>query len=281
MTRSARAAPGHSDNPLVGEQDDRHDVGMDAGSRRTITGWRSACSLPAASFGLGGPRSVSCQTLRGGPHLKSHGPRDNLVFDFDHQSGTLDLELPGVGKLPVIYVTVLMVDGAIYEKPPPWERTGGKAWIRIDAAVAAGGTKAAPGGSSLIASPSVHDSSRALDLLLGAGKVTKVSRENLRDASTTHYRIAVDTQRLARRVPATRRPYYRQLIGSGSFPADAWVDDAGRVRKLSYQIDLRTPTAADQAGIPLMFAVTNEFYDFGVEVHVTEPPASEVAESSP
>jgi hypothetical protein len=31
-----------------------------------------------SSFGLGGPRSVSRQPLRGGPHLKSHGPRDNL-----------------------------------------------------------------------------------------------------------------------------------------------------------------------------------------------------------
>jgi len=31
------------------------------------------------SFGLGGPRSVSCQSLRGGPHLKSHELRDNLT----------------------------------------------------------------------------------------------------------------------------------------------------------------------------------------------------------
>jgi len=132
-----------------------------------------------------------------------------------------------------------------------------------------------------LASPSVDDSSRALQLLLGVGRVTEVGRENIGDASTTHYRIAVDRQRLARRMPANSRAYYRQLLGSGSFPADAWVDNAGRVRKLSYQIDLGTTTAADQAGIALSVAVTYEFYDFGVEVHVTEPPASEVAEPSP
>jgi Integrase core domain len=101
------------------------------------------------------------------------------VFDFQHQSGTLDPELPGVGKLPVVYVTVLVVNGVIYEKPPPWDRTGGKAWVRIGGPGARGGTRAAPGGSSLMANPSVDDSSRALQLLLGVGRVGTVRREVL------------------------------------------------------------------------------------------------------
>jgi len=68
-----------------------------------------------------------------------------------------------------------------------------------------------------------------------------------RDASATHYRIVVDRQRLARRMPAASRVYYRQLLGPGSFPADAWVDNVRRVRKLRHQIDLGSSTAGPAA----------------------------------
>jgi hypothetical protein len=221
--------------------------------------------------------SVVIQVTGGGQTTTLRGAG---VFDFEHRSGTLELELPGVGEPPVVYATVVMVNGVVYEKPPPWESTGGKPWIRLGPPGARGGTSAAPGGSSLAASPSIDDSSQALELLLGIGKVTEVGRETIRHIPTTHYHIAVDSQKLARRAPAASRAYYRQLLGSGSFPADAWVDDAGRVRKLSYEIDIGTTTAANQTGMPLTVAVTYEFYDFGVEVHVTEPPDSEVTDVS-
>jgi hypothetical protein len=254
-------------------------------ARPTVAAQQSADELLAAApdrtiASRSARTSVVMEVTGGGQTATVRGAG---VFDFEHHSGSLELELPGVGKLPVIYVTVLMVDGVVYEKLPPWQRLGGKSWIRLGAPPEArGGTKAAHGGLNIVASPSVDDSSRALKLLLGVGKVTEVGRENIRDASTTHYRIVVNRQRLVRRMPVGSRAYYRQLIGgSGSFPAEAWVDDAGRVRKLSYRIGLGPTTAADQAGLPLTVAVAYEFYDFGVQAHVTEPPASEVADASP
>jgi hypothetical protein len=175
-----------------------------------------ATAAPDRTIGSGSARtSVVIEVAGGGQTATVRGAG---VFDFQHRSGTLDLELPGVGKLPAVYVTVLMVNGLIHEKPPPWERTGGKAWIRIGGPGARGGTKAAPGGSSLMAGPSVDDSSGALKLLLGVGKVTEVRRENIRDASITHYRVAVEKRKLARRMPAVSRACYRQLLGSGWCP---------------------------------------------------------------
>ena len=81
-------------------------------------------------------------------------------------------------------------------------------------------------------------------------------------------------------MPATSRWYFRQLVGSASIPAQVWVDDLGRLRKLSFRVDIASTTAANSARVQPVTAATYQYYDFGVRIHVKAPPANQVTDVS-
>lgn len=66
-------------------------------------------------------------------------------------------------------------------------------------------------------------------------------------------------------------------VGGPLVPAQAWVDATGLVRRVSV-----TLTPGKHSGVPAgaQFTEMVDFYDFGVPVHVSAPPASEVMSPS-
>jgi hypothetical protein len=65
------------------------------------------------------------------------------------------------------------------------------------------------------------------------------------------------------------------LTGADSFPAEAWIDSQGRVRKLKV-----TMSMGANLGQQFSMTMVEELYDFGVNVKVALPPASQVVDVS-
>jgi hypothetical protein len=120
----------------------------------------------------------------------------------------------------------------------------GKAWVKLDLASLGQGADNATGGGLAQADPG-----GVLDLLRDIGDVETIGPETLRGVPTTHYRGTIDG------APA---------------PVDVWVDGDGQTRKVAATVD--------RAGIKVDTEM--EYYDFGVKLDVSAPPADEVLDFS-
>jgi hypothetical protein len=95
----------------------------------------------------------------------------------------------------------------------------------------------------------------------------------VRGVFTTHYTFDVDLARLAKQHKELRKTFdnLRKLTGVSSFPAEAWLDQSGRVRRLKLDMSYNTP-----AGGAMSMSVTEDLYAFGIKVNVPPPDASQV-----
>lgn len=125
----------------------------------------------------------------------------------------------------------------------------------------------------------VPDPATYVDYLQGISDDVRVDgHEPLRGVDTTRYMATVD---LARAVEQTAKtPAQRALVqnalslfGNLEIPVTAWVDAAGRLRKLNLTMDLSADAQklGIDASVDPKIDVTTEFYDFGVPVSVVVP----------
>jgi hypothetical protein len=66
----------------------------------------------------------------------------------------------------------------------------------------------------------------------------------------------------------------RKLTGVSSYPAVAWIDKQGRVRRMKIDMSFNTP-----AGGAFRMSMTEELYAFGIKVDVRPPDASQVLDA--
>jgi len=199
------------------------------------------------------------------------------AFDFSGRSGTLRMDLSSMG-LPGVRgaIDVRLVDGVLYmdmgslvadASPAEREALGGKRWVKLDLSQL-GGAAGANGFGGLGSS----DPTSALDSLRGAGSdVHEVGHETLRGVDTTHYRAQIDLSKALDEVPPSQRARVSkslQALGTGTVPADVWIDGQGRVRKLA--MDLNASVGRQHVG-----TITMELFDFGTPVDVQAPPADQ------
>lgn len=133
---------------------------------------------------------------------------------------------------------------------------------------------------------STSDPGQFLDYLYGiADKIEEVGHENVRGADTTHYYAVIDLQRAVENEatpPDTHKRLRDEVAQMGiavpPMPADIWIDDEGRLRKLQLIMDFSSMFGGPKVdGMPgITTTATIELYDFGVAVDVEHPPASEV-----
>jgi hypothetical protein len=185
------------------------------------------------------------------------------AFDYRSRTGRMSIEVPGLGAVEAI------ADGAVlYMKFPAavaQQLPGGKSWVKLDLEAAA---RLSGFDLSELSQVQQGDPTQALQYLRGASDdVKKVGEEDVRGARTTHYKGTFDLKKAASSLSGASRTAFNKAIaklGTSTLPADIWIDDAGRARKLSF-----TQDAAD---------VTLELYDFGVEVDAAPPAASDVVD---
>jgi hypothetical protein len=252
--------------------------GSGSGTAATPTG-HHAVELIASSA----DKAAAAKTARIGGEVTvtTQGGTKTLPLDgaLDFGSGafefTYDLSKLGLPGASGAKIQARMVDGVMYMNLGDLagsggkgleSMTGGKSWIKLDLGSLGLGAPGASGGLS-DANPS-----GTLDLLRGAGDVQKVGTETLRGVETTHYRATIDPQQAVDKAPDALRGRVQQGLGAinGPIPVDVWIDGDGQARKIAMSVDAKTGK----------IATSIEYYDFGTDVSVQAPPASDTFDFS-
>jgi hypothetical protein len=208
------------------------------------------------------------------------------VFDYANGRGRMMFDmsaiLGGSGTPPEGSSSVVMIveDLVLYMKMPFLTQMlrDPRPWIKLDLEAAAEAGRTDLAGLTQLGQ---GDPTQMLELLRGATrKVTEVGREQVRGQDTTHYETVLDLARVMEKAPESVRAPVQSLIqraGSTDMPADVWIDGGGRMRKLSYQVDLSASEGSPVSEQNTM-SVTMELYGFGVDVHFTLPSDDEVVD---
>ena len=205
------------------------------------------------------------------------------VFDGRSRSGALNMRftLPAdaQGELGGVDPTMQMImDGrhglVMYMRSPIFRTLAPDKWIKLDMEKL---LKQRGVDVSSIMSADQADPSQSLHMLMASSDAHPIGYDRVRGVFTTHYTLRIDVRKLAKASPSLQKMYdmLRKLTGGTSFPADAWIDDQGRVRRLKIDMSFNVPT-----GGAIQMSMTEDLYAFGVNVNVQPPPASDVFDAS-
>ena len=163
---------------------------------------------------------------------------------------------------------------------------GGKEWIKIDLAAANKdiGDLLGSGGGAFGSDPSAF-----LQFLEGAGKVSQVGTEDVRDVSTTHFSGSYTMKDALAALPEDQRAKAEQAFGrlglspdaqTQEIPFDVWIDSDGLVRRMETSLDFaKLAPARGPAALGAM-STRMEYFDFGSAVDINVPGDDEVQDLS-
>src|SRR5438876_7827569 len=172
----------------------------------------------------------------------------------------------------------VLVDGSdglvMYMRSPLFQTLPSDKWVKLDMEKLA---KKQGIDLSSVLDAGQADPSQSLRMLMASTDAHPVGYDRVRGVFTTHYTLNVDLGRLAKGSAALRKTFemLRKLTGVQSFPAEAWIDDQGRVRRMKIDMSFNGPT-----GGAFTMSMTEDLYAFGVKVNVQPPDASQVVDAS-
>jgi hypothetical protein len=205
------------------------------------------------------------------------------VFDGHARSGALNMRF----TLPVAAQAQLggadptmemIMDGrhgmVMYMRSPLFRTLSAGKWLKIDMAEMA---KKQGVDLSALMNANQADPSQTLKMLMASSDAHAAGYDRVRGVFTTRYTLNVDLARLAKDNKELRKTYdtVRKLTGITSYPAEAWIDDQGRVRRMKIDMSFNAPT-----GGAFTMSMTEELYAFGIKVDVRPPASSEVVDAS-
>jgi hypothetical protein len=201
------------------------------------------------------------------------------VFDGKTRSGALNMrfQLPAEAQAQlggVDRTMEMIMDGrnglVVYMRSPLFARAAGDKWIKVDVSEAA---KKEGLDLDAIMNSSQADPSQTLAMLTASTDAHPIGYDRVRGIFTTHYKFNVDLARLAKQHKELRKTFdtVRKLTGVSSYPAEAWIDSAGRVRRLKIDMSYNTPV-----GGAFTMSMTEDLYAFGLKVDVQPPASGEV-----
>jgi len=201
------------------------------------------------------------------------------VVGFRNRSGDLDMHMtiPGAGAIEMREVMVWPV---IYMRSPLFAAVlHGKKWMKLDLAKI---ERANGVNLNAITSTGSSDPTQMLQALENeSDSLQNLGAATVRGVPTVHYHAVIDLDKAAKNAPAALRAAVRKsdarlvaMLGTHRMPMDVWIGHDDLVRRLAYHMSV--PVAA--TGGTMAMDVRLDMFDFGVPVHVTAPPAREVAE---
>jgi hypothetical protein len=266
--------------------------------RATGVALAAGAMLAACGGGEGGPPASDAEkaawltAVNLAAERTDHARTARIAFELEEGSDGTTATGQGVYNARAGWVQLSVVDDAgvkggvifdrstVYIEIPPDQRAAvpdRKPWLKVDLSMLAGSTD--PGIQRLAQTANV-DPTQGLALLKGmTDDIRLVGPETVRGAATTHYRGHVDVRRLLASSPSQVDPRIQQAlrhIETSSFPTDVWVDEAGRLRKMGYEMTVRGGDGkgkAERVG-------TIEFFDFGTTAKVQLPPKDQVFDFS-
>jgi hypothetical protein len=203
------------------------------------------------------------------------------VVDFTGHSAQLTETLPAnAGSMEIRFS-----GGMVYLQLPGQlgaQLAGGKPWASIDVNKLAQQQYGASLSELQGSMPS--DPTDALGYLRGASdQVREIGPDTVDGAATRHYDVTIDLDKAAAGQPPQAQQATQKLeqqLGTHTLPAQVWIDDQGRLRKIMLDEKITPPSTA--AGTtspgPISLSVSETFRDFGTPVHVSAPPAEQTAD---
>jgi LppX_LprAFG lipoprotein len=198
--------------------------------------------------------------LSGSGEFDGESKRGQMAITTSVAGQELDMEI--VFAFPLAYVRLPPELGLL---------SAGKTWAKLDLEKL-GHQEGFDIGRLMQAGTS--DPSQGLDFLRGVSDVQVVGEEEARGVATTHYTGVVDLQKLGADDPDLKAELDKFLDQSGKVPVEVWIDEEGFVRRLKQTVE------SNGSGFQTSSTVTTDFYDYGTDVNVEEPPADEVADFS-
>jgi len=191
-------------------------------------------------------------------------------YDFVHSRGMISMQSP-------MSMTEIFMPPTAYIKLPSDAGTmpDGKSWIALGT-----GTSGRLGNSLFGPLGGTDPADLLASLTAVSASVTSLGPTTIRGVKVTGFRVDIDPAKAAARIPSRERAGFRVFtgsLGSGTIPVDVWVDSQNLVRRVKLSLHL-----PDGEGAPAKTQVieVTDFYDFGVPVRVSPPPASQVASIS-
>jgi hypothetical protein len=205
------------------------------------------------------------------------------IFDGRTRSGAMNMRftLPAQAQaqLGAADPTMQMImDGrnglVMYMRSPMFKTVAADKWLKIDMEKLA---KKEGVDLSALMNANQADPSESLHMLMASTDAHPIGYDRVRGVFTTHYKLNIDLARLTKDNKQLRKTFesVRKLTGISSFPAEAWIDDQGRVRRMKIDMSFNAPT-----GGAFTMSMTEELYAFGVKVNVRPPAASEVIDAA-
>jgi hypothetical protein len=194
------------------------------------------------------------------------------LFDFARSRGTITMQSP-------VGMTEIFVPPTTYIKLPAADAGGsglpkGKSWIALpDGTVGDSADGALLGPLDGSADPA----DLLASLTAAASSVTKLGPSVIRGVPVTGFALKIDPAKAGATVPGADRAAvvaFLKSLGAAEIPVDVWVDGQNLVRRESLSLAMPGGSGAP-AGTKLTWTI--DFYDFGVPVRVSAPPASQVA----
>jgi hypothetical protein len=188
----------------------------------------------------------------------------------------LRMAIPGAGTFrmreimvwPVIYMRSPLLSAALH----------GKRWMKLDMAKL---ERSNGVDLNALTSTGSNDPTEMLQTLENeSDSLQNLGGATVRGVPTVHYHAVIDLDKAARHAPAALRAAVQKsdarlvaMLGTHRMPMDVWIGQDHLVRRLAYHMAL--PVAS--TGETMAMDVRLDMFDFGVPVHVTAPPAGEVA----
>lgn len=225
----------------------------------------------------GTSRTSSFVEMRSGARDPTQGMKLEGVFDYAERRGRFTMDASGLGLGQALGSAEIVVAGPVMYVKMGQEVLPGKSWVKVDLSKQGGPLGAAnPVGQQLLQ----NDPTGAIAYLRGAvGKAKREGAEKIRGVQTTRYSFEIDPARTLRSLPDDLKQRMNELAkgaSSKTFPAEAWIDGDGLLRKLVYEVEM---SKGDGRLIsPGKVVVIQELYDFGLDVQVDEPAADSVVE---
>jgi len=192
--------------------------------------------------------------------------RSRQTMAMDVPGSAAQLHVEAVGDKRMVYMRSKLFSAGL----PPGDR-----WLAFGVGL---------GRSAETAMAGSTDSQGQLEMLEAAsGDVEQIGEEELRGVETKRYRGSIDLNRYADSLRNEGKPTaageYEQLASlmPTPIPVEAWLDDAGLLRRMRMVMDV----PSDPGAAPVKMDLTLEFFDFGIAPKVKLPDPSEVFDSTP
>lgn len=235
--------------------------------------------------------SMTMTTTFAGEQVAAGTATTQGVYDYAANKGQLDTTVKTAGLPFRVTERTLVIGSTTYlklpdmpegpEEPPPGvppiPEEHHKPWMKVEFPKELAGENPFGPGFGPIPDDNGADPTQALSYLKSATtKVERVGSEQVRGTPTTRYAATFDAAKLAAHAPEEFQGFVDDMGLSFPKPADVWIDEQGRLRKIQYAMTLKLPKEEGAPATTMTIETTLELYDFGVAVNVTPPPANQV-----